>query len=147
MGASGKTLRILLVEDDDSDRAIFALAVKRSSSHVTLHAVPNGQIAIDYLEGKNVYADREQYPLPHLIVLDLSMPILDGFEFLKYRSTSAFAALPVIVLEGSGRSEYLDQAVRLGAMLSLTKPVRFDAYCRMVGTMIASIPSPPRAEL
>jgi CheY-like chemotaxis protein len=128
--------RILLVEDEKSDRAIFAHAVRSSSIPASLQMVVNGQDAIDYLEGKGSYADRSNYPMPDLIVLDLRMPIVDGFEFLEWRSTSPFSTIPVIVFEGSGRPEDHERAAGLGAALTLTKPSRFDAFCTVVHSLI-----------
>lgn len=130
---------ILLVEDNKSDRAIFAHAVRNSRIPASLQMVQNGQEAIDYLQGNGVYADRSKYPVPDLIVLDLRMPIVDGFEFLAWRSTSSFSTVPAIVFEGSGRAEDHERASDLGATLTLTKPSRFDAFCTVVHSLIYAL--------
>jgi len=117
-----RALRVLIVEDDEDDKVLFSLAVERSRAAVSVHAVRHGQEAIDYLEGCRGFSDRQKFPIPDLIVLDLKMPVLDGFDFLVWHSTSRFCSVPVIVLEGSGDQKEQERALKLGATLVLTKP-------------------------
>ncbi len=123
MAEPGRVLQVLLVEDEEADRHLFSLAIQYARAKLSLHTVSNGREAIEYLEGKKGFGDRKQFPIPDVIVLDLRMPLMDGFEFLKWRSASAFSGIAVIVFEDSGIQRDLQKALRLGATLALTKPV------------------------
>jgi CheY-like chemotaxis protein len=113
--------KILMVEDDENNRMFFSIAVKRlGSAHV--QTVPDGGRAIEYLDGKGGYADRSKFPLPDVIVLDLRMPNVNGFQILTWQSGSPFSSIPVIVLEGAGSTEEHKRARTMGAILTFTKP-------------------------
>jgi CheY-like chemotaxis protein len=88
-----------------------------------LQLAPNGQAAIDYLAGTGKYANRGQYPLPCLAVLDLKMPRKNGMEVLEWiRRQEDLRELPVIVFSSSVHPEEMNMAYRLGANAFLTKP-------------------------
>jgi CheY-like chemotaxis protein len=119
----GSRFHILFVDDDANDRELFRLAVRRAALHVSVHTAVDGSEAIAYLEGVGLYADRRCYPVPDLVIVDLKMPLVNGFEFLAWRRASPqFASLPVVVLSGSGRSKDFEQAWSMGATHYLTKP-------------------------
>jgi len=118
--------KILLVEDDDNDRTFFSIAIRAIGTPATLQIVPDGQQAIDYLEGKKIFADRSKYPVPDVIVLDLNLPIVNGFQFLDWHSTSQFSSVPVVVLEGTGRQEDYQKALALGATKIFFKPIQLE---------------------
>src|SRR5262249_59764975 len=95
-------LDILLVDDDPNDLRLFVLAVEKSNFNIGLQALNAGQQAIDYFEAKGVYRDRSLHPLPDLVVLDLKMPQISGFDFLAWRKPSdVFSSIPVVVLSAS----------------------------------------------
>src|SRR6266851_5924353 len=95
-------LYILLVDDDHADLAVFGMAVDKTDLDIWLQPLTTGQQAIDYLEAKGVYADRSLHPLPDVVVVDLKMPQVNGFDFLAWRKASLlFASIPVVVLSGS----------------------------------------------
>jgi CheY-like chemotaxis protein len=73
---------ILYAEDEETDVLLLRLALKRSGLAHPLQVVVNGVEAIDYLAGAGAFADRSLYPLPCLVLLDLKMPLKDGFEVL-----------------------------------------------------------------
>jgi len=74
---------ILLVEDDPNDVFLLERAFEKAGLRDLLKVVTDGGQAIDYLSGRGAYEDREQFPLPFLLLLDLKMPGTDGFEVLQ----------------------------------------------------------------
>src|SRR6266550_8874852 len=95
--------KFLLVEDDPRDVTLVSMAFQDSSHE--LHVVCDGQHAIRYLSGTGIYSDRKQFPLPHVILLDLKMPRVNGFEFLKWlrhKSPGNLSLLPVVIISASG---------------------------------------------
>src|SRR5262249_3632363 len=75
---------VLLVDDDTDFPLLVSRAMKFLNPRPVLHYVPSAFQAQDYLIGRHVFGDRSAYPLPHLIMLDLKMPLLDGFQFLEW---------------------------------------------------------------
>src|SRR6185436_18272360 len=96
---NNKTEHILLAKDNDDDAELIRRAIEIARVKATLEIVGDGQEAVDYLAGLNQYSDRSQYPFPKLMLLDLQMPRLDGFEVLKItRNQLRFTQLPIIIL-------------------------------------------------
>ena len=80
-----------------------------------LFVVSNGREVLDYLQGTGPYADRQSYPLPGLLLMDLKMPTMNGFEVLEWlQSRPDFKTLPVVILSGSGLSGDVERAEKLG---------------------------------
>src|SRR3954452_11019867 len=79
-----KMCRVFLVEDRDDDAMLIRQAILSSPSLRLVHHAKNAKEAISYLQGAGVYADRERYPLPQVLVLDLEMPNEDGFQILEW---------------------------------------------------------------
>ncbi len=101
-----------------------------------LYSVCDGAEAIDYLAGKGRFADRREFPLPDLMLLDLKMPRRDGFDVLTWiRTQPAFRALRVIVLTGYPDSHAIEQAYELGAASFLQKPVDFVEFPHLIQSM------------
>ena len=115
---------ILLVEDSDDDALLFDRVVAKADLGVELRRVRNGQEAIDYILGANGFADRRQYPFPTIVMLDLKMPICDGFDFLDWkRDQPSLACLPTIVMTSSDFPGDVRRSYQLGAH-SFTMKVR-----------------------
>ena len=111
----------LLVEDNEDDVFFMERAFQQAGVHNPLHVVRNGEEAIEYLSGQNDFSDRERYPLPDLIFLDLKMPGVNGFEVLKWMSEQSLK-LPVAVLTSSPEEIDRQRAFDLGAECYLLKP-------------------------
>jgi len=128
-----KPLLILHVEDDENDAILFRKACERAGLPVQTHHVDAADVAKAYLLGEGIYADRLRYPLPQIIVLDLKMPRMDGFEFLKWlRGAEAFTSLPVLVFTASISREDKSRALAEGASSYFVKPASFEALVKMV---------------
>jgi len=129
---------ILLVEDDDNDAFGMELAFSKIKLAERVRRVSDGARAIDYLEGKGVYAARSEYPLPSLVLVDLHMPQMDGFEFLRWvRKHPQFQHLVVVVLTNSEDDEHIRKALGLGANSYLIKPKTFREFTEMLEALEA----------
>jgi CheY-like chemotaxis protein len=118
---------VLLAEDDLTDVALMSLAWGKSSVTVPLCVVRDGQEAMDYLAGREQYQDRQRYPFPSLVLLDLKMPRVNGFEVLDWLQQHArLRRVPVVVLSGSDDRGDLNRAYDLGANSYLVKPSAFE---------------------
>lgn len=115
---------ILLAEDSEDDVIMLRRALDRASIEVPLQVVPDGEQAIAYLKGVGKFANRAEYPLPDLFLLDLKMPRMNGFEVLQWlRQQPSLAPLRTIVLTTSEDIDDINQAYAMGANSFLTKPL------------------------
>jgi CheY-like chemotaxis protein len=120
---------ILLADDDPNDVHIVKAAFTRAGYDFPFHVVPNGEQAIAYLKGEGKYANRKKFPIPSLLLLDIKMPSIDGFEVLRWaRSRPEWRVLPVIGLTNSYYGPDVNRAYDLGANSFLTKPGDFNQY-------------------
>jgi CheY-like chemotaxis protein len=95
--------------------------------------VRNGAEAIDYLAGNGIYADRSKYPFPFVLLLDLKMPLKDGFEVLEWWNSQPHRQhLTIIVLTSSAHRADIERAYRLGATSYLCKPAELGDLTEMV---------------
>lgn len=117
---------ILYAEDDPNDVVIFQMAFRRATLPHELHIVEDGQMAIDWLGGKGKYADREEFPIPDILILDLKMPRKTGFEVLEWvRKKEELEMLPVIVLSSSDDPGDVKRAYKLGATTYFVKSASY----------------------
>ena len=117
---------ILLVEDRADDIEIIRRAFVKAGLVNPLQVVRDGEEAIDYLRGHGKYANRTEFPLPDLVLLDLKMPKIDGFQTLEWiRKQSGIRGLPVVVLTSSDMLRDVNRAYALGANSFLVKPTDF----------------------
>jgi CheY-like chemotaxis protein len=124
---------ILLVEDNGDDVLLLTRAFRKARIANPLNVVKDGEEAIKYLSGDGAYADRSRYSLPFLVLLDLRLPKLSGFEVLAWiRDQSAFAELIVVVLTASDHAKEMSKARQLGANCYLVKPRSFEDIVEMV---------------
>ena len=129
-----RTGTILLAEDDPNDVILFQRAMERASlSADSLKAVGDGEKAISYLSGQGIYADRDLYPLPALLWLDLKMPRKSGLEVLSWiRKQPQLRYLIVVFFTSSNSSEDIRLAYEAGANSYLVKPVEFTEMVEMI---------------
>ena len=124
---------ILLAEDDPNDVLLLQRAFQKAGLRDNLKVVRDGEQAIDYLIGKGPYSNRDRYPLPFLLLLDLKMPGTDGFEVLQWvRAETELKRLLIVVLTSSNLQADVDRAYELGANSYLVKPVEFDEMANMI---------------
>lgn len=114
---------ILIVEDNEDDVFLMKRALKGAEVKNTLCVATDGQQAIDYLSGTGVYRDRQTYPLPAVIFLDLKLPFKSGHEVLEWiRQQNFLKETIVIVLTSSNQPVDLGKCYALGANSYLVKP-------------------------
>jgi CheY-like chemotaxis protein len=136
MSASAATVCVLHIEDDPNDSMLLKYACEKAHTGFELRVVRDGDEALAYLRGLDQFADREKYPLPDLILLDLKMPGLSGFDVLKWlREDEDLRGVPVIVLTSSNHEVDVQRAYALGANSYLVKPVGFDALVNVAVTI------------
>lgn len=138
MTASSTT--ILHVEDDPNDTLLFQHACQKAGVVFDLQAVSDGDQAMAYLRGLNDFSDRQKHPMPKLILLDLKMPRVSGFDVLNWlRTEDSFRTVPVVVLSSSNHDADVKRAYDLGAKSYLVKPVGFEALVELVKTLPALV--------
>ena len=143
---------ILLVEDNRMDVELTLDAFKEARLLNTIYVSPNGQDALDYLFGRGKYADRITYPIPNLVLLDLKLPGVDGFEVLRQvKSAPILKRVPVIILTSS--KEEGDRALTydIGANSYIVKPVSFNGFLDVIkqieGYWISLNVAPPEGDV
>ncbi|MCX7886062.1 MAG: response regulator [Verrucomicrobiae bacterium] len=125
--------RILLVEDNPADVEIALEAFRRSRGAVHIAVSRDGRDALDYLFQQGRYVHGQNAPRPDLILLDLNLPKLSGWELLELiKRHESLREIPVIVLTTSDRDADVRRCYRLGANSYLTKPVQLDEYVKLV---------------
>jgi len=124
---------ILLVEDSENDRFLMRAAFKMAKCDLLLHEVHNGEQALAYLQGDGPYADRMKYPLPTVMLLDLNMPKMNGFDVLVWaRAHPVLQHLPITILTASIRGDDVKRSFDLGASSFLVKPSSLDSLSAMM---------------
>ena len=114
---------ILYAEDEPDDVFFMIRACKHAGIESLIQTVNDGHEVIHYLSGDGKFADRNRYPLPRLVLLDLHMPGLTGFDVLEWiRRTPSVATIPVLVLTSSTIPADIERASELGANGYLVKP-------------------------
>jgi len=125
--------QILLVEDNNMDVVLTLDAFKEAKLKNKINVARNGQEALDYLFGRDKYANRDEYPMPSLILLDLKMPGIDGFEVLRQiKGTDKLKRIPVIILTSSKEEGDRTLSYDIGANSYLMKPVSFEGFTEVV---------------
>jgi CheY-like chemotaxis protein len=127
---------VLLVEDDPDDVTLTQRAFEEAGFVNPLHVVSDGEQAIAYLGGDGAYADRRRHPFPILVLLDLKLRRVSGFEVLAWlRAAPGLRRVPVVVLTSSRQSPDIDRAYDEGANSYLVKPVGFERLLGLVQTL------------
>ena len=117
---------------------MLELEFRRIPANIRLVAVPDGREAMHYILGEGKYSDASQHPVPDVILLDLKMPRVNGFEFLEWlrsKSPPHYRVMPVVVMSSSALREDVDRAYELGANSYLVKPVQWKLFQQRIQAM------------
>ncbi len=129
--------RVLLVDDDEDYRQLFACALKESGLKVELFEATDGFAAINYVLGNEPYADRKKFPFPDLAFVDLKMPGMDGLAVLKeIRTKLGLQNLPIIVLTTSDLQADVTAAYCSRASAFHQKPPRYQDLVSLLQTVV-----------
>lgn len=137
---------VLYAEDEDNDVFLMQRAFTKACVSNPLQIVTDGVEAIQYLSGQGKYEDRDRYPTPCLLMLDLNLPRRSGLEVVKWvREQPALQDLPVVLLTSSNQACDIDSAHALGANGYLVKPASSDKLIEVV-TMLRDTCLVPQAK-
>jgi CheY-like chemotaxis protein len=128
MSARGRyaARKVLVVDDNADDVELLLVAGRKAPEAVSFHIVRDGEQALAYLSGEGQYADRNAHPFPDLVLLDLGLPGLSGFDVLAWiRRHAEFGSLKVFVWTDAGDRRTLERATQAGATRFVPKSVTF----------------------
>lgn len=124
---------ILLIDDNPMDVELALDAFREAHLTNQIEVAEDGESGLDYLTGQGRYTDRARYPVPDIILLDLKMPRVDGFEVLRrIKVTPKLKRIPVIILTSSREEGDLALSYDVGANSYLVKPVSFSGFVDIV---------------
>lgn len=127
---------VLLVEDNPDDEALTLRALKKNNVANEVVVVRDGAEALDWLFAQGEYAERDAREIPHLVLLDLKLPKVDGMEVLeKIRANARTRLLPVVVLTSSDEERDVIESYELGANSFIRKPVDFQQFAEAIRTL------------
>lgn len=128
-----KTINFLVVEDNELDVEKISRGFRRLKIRNTVTIAGDGYVALDMLRGSNQH---EKLKGPLVILLDLNMPRMDGFEFLEIlRADEGLSHLPVFVLTTSDRDKDVEDAYRLNVCGYIVKPIELEQMFEAIGTL------------
>jgi CheY-like chemotaxis protein len=127
---------ILVVEDDENDLMFVKLAMKEAGISNPIQVARDGQEVLDYFQGTGKFADRAEFPLPYLVLLDLKLPFVMGLDVLAWiRNQPQFQSTIVIAFTSSHHTGDVGSAYQLGANAYLVKPAEMDELEGMMKTL------------
>ncbi|MBI4663688.1 MAG: response regulator [Verrucomicrobia bacterium] len=125
---------ILIADDNRSDAEALERIIRAANITNAIHVADTGREVVLYLAGRGSYSDRERFPFPTLLFLDLILPWKSGLEILQWireREEPEFRALGIVVMTGFGNTGEIRQAYRLGAHSFLVKPVSKEDFLNL----------------
>ena len=130
---AAKAISILLAEDDPDDRYLIGEALEENLVTNELYIVEDGEDLLDYLYQRGKYNDKEKWPRPGLILLDLNMPRKDGREVLgEIKADPELRRIPIVVLTTSHAEEDITRTYDLGISGYVTKPSSFSGLLETI---------------
>lgn len=133
MMADKRQVDILLVEDNPNDAELAIRALRKHNLVNNFCHVTDGEAALDFMFARGEYSDRDVADRPRLILLDLKLPKVDGFEVLEaLKADERTSMTPVVVLTTSQEERDLIESYRLGVNSYIVKPVDFDKFVAAV---------------
>jgi len=149
VAAADSGVDILMVEDNPDDEQLTLRAFAKHHLTNKIHVVRDGQEALDYVFCSGRYSDRRISDHPHVILLDIKLPLIDGIEVLRrIKADERTRTIPVVMLTSSHEERDLVESYRLGVNSYIVKPVDFDQFtesARALGMYWLLMNRPPKA--
>src|SRR5260370_10630940 len=118
----------------------FQLALRRNQKPIQVPEVADGMEVIQYLKGEGKFEDRDKFPFPNLVILDLKMPRMTGLEVLHWlRHKPEFARLCTVMLSGSGLDQDVAEAYRLGVYAYFRHPSDFSHFIKVLNSILQNL--------
>jgi CheY-like chemotaxis protein len=129
----GEPLVILFIEDDPAHAEITMRNFKKNRITNKVIHLWDGQEALDYLFRQGKYSDPELSPIPHLILLDLRLPKVDGLEVLeRIKSVENLKTIPTVILTTSMAEVDISKAYNYNVNSYLVKPMDYDKFSNLI---------------
>lgn len=123
---------ILIVEDDAGHARLIEKNLKRAKISNLITRVENGQEALNFLFSEGAFEGKER-PSPLLVLLDLNMPVVDGYQVLeKMKANPETKKIPVVILTTTDDAREVARCYQLGCSVYITKPVDYDSFCEAI---------------
>jgi len=136
---------ILLVEDDPGHARLIEKNLRRSNINNEIVTLTDGQQAVDYLFAQGQYGGRKR-PSPLLVLLDLNMPVLDGYQVLeRMKASEETKRIPVVILTTTDDAREVERCYNLGCNVYITKPVDYEQFAeaiRKIGLFLSVVTIP-----
>ncbi len=149
MKDSDKPLDILLVDDDKAYVKIALKTFAKSVIKTNIFVVNDGEEALQFMRNEGEYKDKAKFPRPGVILLDIKMPKVDGFQVLKeLKKDPEYNFIPVIVLTSSKSEEDIVKCYRNGAASFIQKPIAYENFIKVIDSfnyywhIINKLPNP-----
>ncbi|MFH1867415.1 MAG: response regulator [Candidatus Omnitrophota bacterium] len=124
---------ILIIEDNETDVKIALRAFKKIKQKSNVYIVNNGEEALNFIHNEGEYKDRDKFPTPDIILLDINMPKMDGFQFLQIiKKDTEYSNIPVIMLTTSRNEDDIAKSYEYGAASYIQKPVSYENFVEFV---------------
>lgn len=134
-GDRGEPITILFIEDDPAHAEITIRNFKKNRIWNNVIHLSDGQQALDYLFHQGIYSDEKAAPLPHLILMDLRLPKVDGLEVLeKIRANEELKCIPTVILTTSEAEGDISKAYNYNVNSYLVKPLDVEKFSKMIET-------------
>jgi CheY-like chemotaxis protein len=132
----GEALNILLVEDNEAHAELIMRCFEDHAIANRIYNIKDGEAALDYIFHRGQYSDMTTYPTPHVVLLDLRLPKVNGLEVLKQiRESSDTKKLPVVILSTSSAESDIAQAYEYNANSYLVKPLDFEQFSKLMSDL------------
>ena len=129
-------VEILLVEDNMADAELTMRALKKAKIANNILHLKDGAEALDYLFGKDIYAERDLTKLPKVSLLDIKMPKVDGIEVLRQlKANEHTKVIPVVIMTSSNEEKDIVSSYQLGVNSYVVKPVGFEDFAKAVSEL------------